>query len=139
MTPRQIELVQESFQKIIPVSRGVAHIFYGRLFQLDPSLRWLFRSDIEKQGQKLMEALRGVIANLRSLDQVLPGLEAMARRHAKYGVRSEDYATVGHALIDTLKKALGAGFTEEAGEAWLTAYTMLADVMIAAAEEERVA
>lgn len=136
MTPRQIELVQHSFQKIVPVADGVAQMFYARLFQLDPSLRILFRSDTKEQGRKLMDALRAVIANLRSLDRVIPGLEAMARRHANYGVRSEDYATVGHALLDTLRKGLGAAFTKEVGEAWLTAYSLLAETMIAAAEEK---
>ena len=139
MTPRQIELVQTSFQQIIPVADAAAGLFYTRLFELDPTLRSMFRSDMSQQGRKLMDALRAVVANLRTIDRVIPGVQAMARRHVKYGVKAEDYATVGHALIDTLRKAFGSAFTEELSESWLAAYTLLADTMIAAADEEKVA
>ena len=136
MTPRQIELVQNSFHNVLPIADAAANLFYTRLFELDPSLRTLFRSDMKEQGRKLMDTLRAVVANLRSLDRLLPGLQAMARRHAGYGVKASDYATVCHALVDTLRKGLGVEFTREVESAWLAAYTILADTMIDASEAE---
>ena len=136
MTPYQIELVQSSFAKVIPIADIAARLFYDRLFELDPSLRSLFKSDMEEQQKKLMYSLRMVVENLRNLDRVVPGVRAMGARHAAYGVRNEHYATVGTALIDTLARGLGAQFTDEVRKAWLAAYTLLAGAMMAAADEQ---
>jgi len=135
MTPRQVELVQASFAKVAPIADAAAEIFYNRLFELDPSLRSMFKSDMKQQGKKLMDSLKMVVANLRNLDRIIPGVKAMAVRHTSYGVKNEHYATVGSALIDTLEKGLGAEFTDEVRTAWLAAYTALATTMQAAAAE----
>lgn len=50
-------------------------------------------------------------------------------RHAGYGVKAEHYATVGAALLWTLEKGLGEGFTPPVREAWSTMYGTVAAVM----------
>ena len=137
MTPRQIDLVQSSFENVVPISDTAAEIFYKRLFELDPALRKLFRSDMKQQGKKLMDTLRIVVGNLRHVERIIPGIRAMAVRHVDYGVKNDDYATVGQALLDTLQIGLGAGFTADVAEAWLAAYTLLATTMQSAAAEPR--
>jgi hemoglobin-like flavoprotein len=139
MTSAQIDLVQSSFVKVVPIADTAAQIFYQRLFTLDPSLRSLFKSDMQQQGKKLMDSLRMVVANLRNLDRVVPGVQAMARRHVDYGVKNEHYATVGAALLDTLEKGLGDSFTSEVRDAWIAAYTILAETMMEAAGEPALA
>ena len=60
MTPRQIELVQASWSQVLqqPYSADtVAHVFYGRLFALEPSLRPMFKGDMTEQGRKLDQPL----------------------------------------------------------------------------------
>ena len=135
MTPTQIDLVQSSFAKVIPIADTAAELFYARLFELDPSLRSMFRSDMKSQGKKLMDSLKMVVGNLRNLDRIVPGVQAMAVRHVSYGVQDHHYATVGTALLDTLQKGLGDAFTDHVREAWLAAYTILATTMKAAAAE----
>ncbi|NDC57115.1 MAG: hemin receptor, partial [Alphaproteobacteria bacterium] len=54
MTPQQVTLVQESFDKVAPVGEAVARDFYHRLFVLDPALKPLFKGDMTEQGQKLI-------------------------------------------------------------------------------------
>src|SRR6478672_5468011 len=49
MTPKQIVLVQES-AKMLPAADVAAALFYGRLFELDPSLRDMFHGDMKEQG-----------------------------------------------------------------------------------------
>ena len=140
MTPIQIDLVQSSFAKVIPIADTAAELFYARLFELDPSLRSMFRSDMKSQGKKLMDSLKMVVGNLRNLDRIVPGVQAMAVRHVSYGVQDHHYATVGQALLWTLEQALGEAWTVELGYAWVTAYTLLARTMkTAAAEIEAVA
>lgn len=46
MTNEQIELVTESFEKIAPRADEAAALFYRRLFELDPGLRFLFKGDL---------------------------------------------------------------------------------------------
>jgi hemoglobin-like flavoprotein len=136
MTPREIQLVQDSFHSVAPLAEWVAATFYARLFELDPRLRSLFRADLTEQRRKLMDMLRAIVANLRSIDRLVPGIQAMAKRHSGHGVKVSDYATVGQALIETLQKLLGAEFTHEVRMAWFSAYLLLAETMIDASEEE---
>ncbi|MDB5826738.1 MAG: hemoglobin-like flavoprotein [Variovorax sp.] len=133
MTPRQIELVQTSFAKVLPISEQAAEIFYARLFELAPGVRALFKGDMVEQGRKLMSMLRSVVGTLNKLDVLVPVAERLAERHVGYGAQPAHYAVVGQALIDTLDKGLGADFTPETRAAWETAYGTLSAVMIAAA------
>lgn len=134
MTPRQIELVKTSFAKIAPLKEQAAELFYCRLFELDPSLRLMFRSDMTEQKQKLMVAIAMVVANLDCLETILPQAQEMGRRHRTYGVQKRHYAVVGEALLWTLEIGLGSGWNKELAEAWGAAYTALAAAMIEAAE-----
>jgi hypothetical protein len=58
MTPEQIILVKSSWAKVVPIAPTAAKLFYGKLFDLDPALRPLFKSDMEEQGKKLMRMER---------------------------------------------------------------------------------
>jgi len=134
MTPRQIELVRSSFAAVEPIADVAATIFYRRLFDLDPSVRSLFAAtDMPAQRRNLMQTLTVVVRALDRLDTVVPAVEALGRRHDRYGVRPEDFETVGAALLDTLEEGLGDAFTDETRDAWAAAYGILASVMIGAA------
>jgi len=134
MTPRQIQLVRETFAAVEPIADTAATIFYRRLFDLDPDLRALFPSDLTAQRRNLMQTLTVVVRNLDRLEGILPAVEALGRRHAGYRVRRDDYETVGAALLDTLGEGLGDAFTMEVRSAWTAAYGLLASVMIEASE-----
>ncbi|HWS90875.1 MAG TPA: globin family protein [Pyrinomonadaceae bacterium] len=129
MNREQIRLVQESFEKVVPLADAAAALFYGRLFDLNPALESLFKGDMVEQGRKLMQMLGVAVRNLDRLEQVLPAVCALGARHAGYGVREKDYDTVGRALIWTLRKGLCGDFTPETEAAWVEVYTALAGVM----------
>ncbi|MBC8074891.1 MAG: hemin receptor [Chloroflexales bacterium] len=134
MTPEQIALVQRSFAHVAPIANTAAALFYQRLFELDPSLRMLFRGDMQAQGQKLMAMLTLVVSGLSRLDELVPVVQRLGQRHAGYGVQAEHYDTVGAALIWTLQQGLGAAFTLQVEAAWVAAYTLLAETMQASVE-----
>ena len=134
MTPRQIEIVKMSFAKIMPFKDQAAELFYCRLFELDPSLRLMFRPDMEEQKQKLMVAIALVVTNLDKLDNLLPTVRVLGQRHKSYGVRNRHYELVGAALLWTLEIGLGTGWTDELAEAWKNAYGRIAAAMIEGAE-----
>lgn len=133
MTPEQVALVQQGFEKVPPVQEQFTAAFYQRLFELNPALRSLFKTDLREQGKKLAASLALVVRSLNAPEAIIPAVQAMGKRHVNYGVKAEDYATVGQALLDTLASQLKADFTPQAKEAWAAAYGVLATVMKEAA------
>ena len=131
MTPQQIELVQTSFKKVVPIAGTAADLFYDRLFDIAPPVRTLFPSDLTEQKVKLMAMLGTAVTNLHQLDTILPAVKALGERHKGYGVSADHYAPVGAALLWAPEKGLGPDFTPETKEAWTAAYTALARVMAA--------
>lgn len=135
MTPEQIKLVQDSFAQVAPIADEAADLFYERLFESAPGVRTLFPDDMTEQKQKLMQMLAAAVANLHRVEEILPVLEDLGRRHVDYGTRPEHYDTVGEALIWTLGQGLGEAFTPAVQEAWTRTYAMIAEVMKTAAAE----
>jgi hemoglobin-like flavoprotein len=133
MTPAEKVLVQQTFAKVVPIADQAAALFYGRLFEMDPSLRPLFKTDLVEQGKKLMQMIGFAVKGLDTLDQLVPAVQNLGRRHAGYGVTDVHYETVGGALLWTLEKGLGPAFTPDVKAAWVTVYTLLATTMKAGA------
>jgi hemoglobin-like flavoprotein len=129
MSPEQVQQVQQSYARLSPMADQVAELFYARLFELDPSLRKLFRGDIKRQGMMLMSMIGAAVRGLSDANALIPVLTALGRRHTGYGVVEAHYVTVGQALVWTLEKGLGAAFTAEMRNAWVAAYTLMATVM----------
>jgi hemoglobin-like flavoprotein len=133
MTPAQQILVQTSFAKVVPIADVAASLFYEDLFQRNPQLRPLFKQDMTEQRQKLMAMLGTAVANLGNWEKIAAAVQALGRRHVDYGVKPEDYKTVGMALIATLEKGLGDEFTPEVRDAWFSCYAAVAAEMTGAA------
>jgi hemoglobin-like flavoprotein len=130
MNPESQRLVRESFAKVAPIApAAAAAMFYDRLFVLDPTLRPLFKGDMAEQGRKLMSMIGAAVANLGRLDVIVPTVRELGRRHAGYGVQQSHYDTVGTALVWTLEQGLGSDFTQATRQAWVEAYTILAETM----------
>ena len=132
MTPQQVELVQTSFQKVVPIAGTAADLFYDRLFEIAPETSAMFPADITEQKKKLIAMLATAVTNLHKLDTILPAVKELGQRHKGYGVTAGHYAPVGAALLWTLEKGLGPDFTPEVKAAWTETYTALAGVMTAA-------
>ncbi|HYQ73138.1 MAG TPA: globin family protein [Gammaproteobacteria bacterium] len=135
MTPEQIELVKSSWTQVVPIADTAAKLFYGKLFELDPALKPLFKGDMTEQGRKLTRMIGTAVNGLDRLDEIVPAVKDLGVRHVAYGVQDEHYDTVGSALLWTLGQGLGDGFTPDVELAWATVYTLLADTMKSAASE----
>jgi hemoglobin-like flavoprotein len=135
ITLEQKKLVQETWEKVVPIAETAAELFYGRLFEIDPDLKPLFKqTDMKEQKMKLLQMLGMAVKGLDNLEQLVPAVENLGRRHVGYGVKDSHYDTVGDALLWTLEKGLGEDFTPEVMEAWTQTYITLASVMKNATE-----
>ena len=129
VTQRQITLVQNSFGKVEPIAEQAADIFYTKLFEYDPKLKPLFKSDIKAQGRKLMATLKVATAGLNDLDTLVPVLHQLAERHVNYGVKAADFTPVGNALLYALHQGLGDQFTDEVRQAWVEVFRLVSTTM----------
>lgn len=131
MNLNAIALVQETFALVEPAATAVT--FYDRLFTLDPTLRSLFKHDLDLQGVRFMAALQVAVGGLSEPEMMVTAVKQLGRRHAGFGVRPEHYHTFGEALIWTLEQQLGERWTPEIAAAWTEAYYLLAGLMKEAA------
>jgi hemoglobin-like flavoprotein len=129
LTVAQKDLVQNSFKSIATIADDAAILFYQKLFELDPSLKRMFPGDMTEQRKKLMQMLTAAVKGLDRLEQLVPVVQDLGRRHGGYGVTESHYDTVGAALLWTLEAGLGRDFTPEVKEAWTAVYVLLATTM----------
>lgn len=129
MTPEEIKLVQSTWAQVVPIKEQAAELFYGKLFEMDPSLKPLFKGDMTMQGQKLMAMIGTAVGGLTQPETIIPAVQDLGRRHVGYGVQDAHYDTVGAALLWTLETGLGPAFTPETKQAWVKTYNLVATVM----------
>ena len=129
MTKEQIQLVQQTFMKVLPISDLAAQLFYTRLFEIDPSLKPMFKGDMQEQGRKLMQMIGMAVQGLTVPGEIMGLLAELGRKHAEFGTVDAHYDKVGMALLWALGQGLGADFTPEVQTAWTEAYEFLAKVM----------
>src|SRR5262245_26482900 len=129
ITDAQIELVQSSFQHVLPIADTAGLLFYERIFTLAPGTRALFGDDIGLQATRTMAAVKTAVDGLADLDVVGPFLVRLGARHVRYGVRHEHFDVVAEALLWTLEQGLGDRFTPAVRDAWVAAWNVIAGAM----------
>ena len=67
--------------KLVAPTSQAAALFYGRLFEIAPDVKPLFRGDMTEQGRMLMATLGLVVNSLGNLEAILPAASALAKRH----------------------------------------------------------
>jgi hemoglobin-like flavoprotein len=137
MTPEQITLVQQSFERIGPDLSVLSTQFYQELFARDPALRALFTTDMALQKVRFSDKLTEIVRAIPHLDELLAHTRALGARHVGYGVRVADYRTVGEALLAALAAVLGDSFDDETRDAWDIAYNLMAETMLEGAASAR--
>ncbi|MEG4444999.1 pentapeptide repeat-containing protein [Microcoleus sp. AT9_B5] len=126
-----VELLEQSFNKIKPRADEFAASFYEKLFTNHPELKPLFaKTDMQKQQKKLISALVLVVENLRSPEALGPVLNALGGRHIGYGVIPKYYGPVGDALLSAFEQSLQQDWTPEVKLAWTDAYRAITALML---------
>jgi hemoglobin-like flavoprotein len=129
MDTMTIDLVQASWAKVMPIKVMASKLFYDNLFEADPSLKPLFKGDMEQQAAKLVLMINAAVNKLTDLNTLVPVVQQLGQRHETYGVQPAHYATVGAALLKTLGQGLGGEFTDDVEQAWAEVYGVMVGVM----------
>ena len=135
LTARQKRLVRESFESVREYSDSVVLLFYGRLFELAPQVRGLFKIEIREQARKLMDTLTSLVAALDRFEELRRDLADLGRRHAGYNVEPAHYQLLVTALTWAFAQALGIEFDRETRVAWEQLLGAVSAVMIEGAAE----
>ena len=139
MTPRQIRLMQDSFEAVAPQRNRLAAIFLAQLFVREPSLRGIFRGDLRAQAATLHAGLAEIVTSLGRLYPIVPALEWLGVRAAARGIGPRQYAALEQALLSALESELGQGFGLELREAWSAAFGRVCEILVGALEPEPLA
>ena len=107
--------------------------FYSHLFLSHPETRAMFPISMAHQRDRLFSALGDVVARVDDLDALVPILQQLGRDHRKFGTLAAHYPAVGASLLATLEH-FDDQWTPELAKDWTEAYTLVAEVMIAAAD-----
>jgi hemoglobin-like flavoprotein len=130
-----IEVLEQSFEKVKPQAHEFVASFYNALFTDYPEAQSLFaHSDMAKQQTMLLNALVSVIENLRQPNKMTEALYGLGARHVKYGALPEHYPLVGRTLLKTLEQYLGPNWSDEVKQAWTEGYSAITVLMLAGAE-----
>src|SRR5919199_1789549 len=125
--------MRASFAKAAAHGDQVPLWFYSHLFLAHPETRALFPVSMAQQRDRLFSALGEVVARVDDLDALVPILQQLGRDHRKFGTLAAHYPAVGASLLATLEH-FDDQWTPELAKDWTEAYTLVAQVMIEAAE-----
>lgn len=125
MDSTTIRLLQESIALLPKGDVAPVDEFYRRLFELAPEVRPLFTREMDLQAKKFSDTLAWIMTHLEHPPELCRELRELGARHAGYGVKIDQYAPVGSALIWMFQRTLGDRFTPEMEESWLEFYAFL--------------
>lgn len=132
-----IDAVQNSCLAVAARPVRLAEEFYANLFEMAPQVRGMFPEDMSGQMQKMTDVLLGAIAQIATGDTV--ELEETLRRlgathRTRYGVESEHYGYIGHALTRAVREVAGPAYSGSLSSSWIALYQWVAAHMIAGAD-----
>ncbi len=130
LTPRQKRLVRDSFESVREYSDPVVTLFYGRLFELAPQVRPLFKIEIRAQSAKLLDTLSTLVDALDRFEKLRVTLAELGRRHAEYKVEPAHYQVLVQALPWAFAQASGLEFDSDTRAAWELLLNLVSEVMI---------
>jgi NAD(P)H-flavin reductase len=129
-----IPAMRANFAKAAATGDEAPLYFYSHLFLSHPETRQLFPVSMAHQRDRLFAALGDVVARVDDLEALVPILQQLGRDHRKFGTVSAHYPAVGASLLATLEH-FDDEWTPELAKDWTEAYTLVAEVMVEAAEQ----
>lgn len=132
-----VSVLEASFNLLEPQAELLVERFYDELFKRHPAVEPLFANTTpKKQQQKLLAALKLVIANLNNVDVLAKALTEMGARHQGYGAEPDHYVAVTSTLLDVMQELAGEAWTDEIQTAWSDALNVITKTMLDAYSDD---
>jgi nitric oxide dioxygenase len=126
-----VEMLERSFDLVAPRGEDLVNHLYANIFARAPSALSLFsETDMTRQKKMVLQILIMLRKSLRNLDAIVPALQSLGVRHARYGVLPEHYPVVGSALLEAMATVGGDEWKPAYTAAWADAYGVVRDVML---------
>jgi nitric oxide dioxygenase len=126
------ELLRETLEITLAADDSFPKRFYDLLFSRHPEVIPMFhRNSPGAQRKMFAQKLTMIVDHVEDPDWLARELKNVAGSHEKYGVRPEMYAWIGDALIETLRDACGAHWSDSTERAWRDAYAKIVESIFA--------
>ncbi|MFN8375003.1 MAG: hypothetical protein U0694_19270 [Anaerolineae bacterium] len=73
-------IIRNTYATIVQYADTAGHLFYERLFELEPSLRHMFHVQIDKQGHHFMLAVSAIVTSMAAPHLITPMLRQLGSR-----------------------------------------------------------
>lgn len=133
LDPHHIKAVQSTLPLLEAAGTALTEHFYARLFRDNPELKDVFNLSHQKSGAQPVALFNAILAYARHLDNpavLSQAVERIAQKHTGFMIRPEQYAIVGHHLLETIRELAPDAATPAVLQAWELAYQQLADIFI---------
>ena len=130
LSDAEVQLLRESFLRLIPRMDALSEELYQRLFTRYPETRRLFPEDIGELKQKLVAMFATAVDLLQDREHFQSACRDLGLSHVGYGTKTDHYAILGAILIDSLEVVAGPEFTPEELGVWTQFYLLVAQEMI---------
>ena len=131
------EVVRSSWRVVrIGLKDQATNIFYTHLFEKYPTVRPLFKDDMDVQSKKLFQAVCLVVDGVDNLDTLIPILHALGKAHAGFGTVRAHYEAVTECFLWMLNSVLAqTPNLAEVIDAWGWALTLIGGIMADGGDE----
>lgn len=133
LSQTHIDTVKATIPVLASAGTAITEHFYNRMFTHNPELKDVFNMSHQATGRQpaaLFDAIAAYATHIDNLEVLTGAVMRIAHKHTSFNIQADQYAIVGHHLIETLRELLGDAFTPEIEEAWGAAYQQLADIFI---------
>ncbi len=135
LSQETITAVKETIPLINKEAESVTSRMYEILFSKYPQTKAMFDNADKDQHKKLAGAIAAFAGNIDNLGVLGAAVEKMATSHVITQVKPEHYPMVADALITAMGDVLGEAFTDSRKNAWIEAYTFLANILMQREQE----
>ena len=135
---RTIEIVKSTVPLLESANTALTEHFYQRMFRDNPELKDVFNLSHQNTGRQPAALFAAVLAYAKNIDNpavLSTAVERIAQKHTGFSIQPEQYAIVGHHLLETIKELAPDAATPEVIDAWAQAYGALADIFIGREEQ----
>lgn len=135
LSQETIAIIKETVPLVGKEAENVTTRMYEILFSKYPETKPMFDNAAKDQHKKLAGAIAAFAGNIDNLGVLGAAVEKMAQSHVMTQVQPIHYPMVADALITAMGDVLGEAFTEARKNAWVEAYTFLANILMQREQE----